>query len=75
MKWEPDWSDIADNLLIGLMVVAAAAIFIAFCVCTWKDVTTERTIIMRDGNQSYACTISDISPTPYDCKPIEDTEE
>jgi hypothetical protein len=38
-------------------------------------VTTERTIIMRDGNQSYACTISDISPTPYDCKPIEDTEE
>lgn len=30
---------------------------------------------MRDGNQSYACTISDISPTPEDCKPIEDTEE
>jgi hypothetical protein len=75
MKWKPDWSDIADNLLIGLMVVAAAAIFIVFCVCTWKDVTTERTIIMRAGNQSYACTISDISPTPYDCKPIEDTEE
>lgn len=22
MKWEPDWSDIADNLLIGLMVLA-----------------------------------------------------
>lgn len=75
MKWEPDWSDIAENLLIGLMVVAAAAIFIIFCVCIWKDVTTERTIIMRDGNQSYACTINDISPTPYDCKPIEDTEE
>lgn len=71
MKWKPDWSDIADNLLIGLMV----AIFIVFCVCTWKDVTTERSIIMRDGSQSYACEISDISPTPYDCKPIEDTEE
>lgn len=64
MKWKPDWTDIADNLLIGLMAVAAAAIFIVFCVCTWKDVTTERTIIMRDGSQSYACTISDISPTP-----------
>lgn len=75
MKWEPDWSDIADNLLTGLMVVAAAAIFIVFCVCVWKDVTTERTIIMRDGSQSYACTISDIRPTPHDCKPIEDTEE
>lgn len=74
MKWEPDWSDIADNLLIGLMVLAVAAIFIVFCVCTWKEVTTEKTIIMRDGNQSYACTISDISPTPYDCKPIEDTK-
>lgn len=49
MKWKPDWSDIADNLLIGLMVVAVAAIFIVFCVCIWKDVTTERTIIMRDG--------------------------
>ena len=71
MKWKPDWSDIADNLLIGLMV----AIFIVFCVCTWKDVTTERSIIMRDGSQSYACEISDIIPTPYDCKPIEDTEE
>lgn len=75
MKWEPDWSDIADNLLIGLMVVAAAAIFIVLCVCVWKDATTERTIIMRDGSQSYACTISDISPTPHGCKPIEDMEE
>lgn len=75
MKWKPDWSDIAENLLIGLMAVAAAAIFIVFCVCIWKAVTTERTIIMRDGSQSYACTISDISPTPFDCKPIEDTEE
>ena len=74
MKWEPDWSDIADNLLIGLMALAVAAIFIVFCVCTWKEVTTEKTIIMRDGNQSYACTISDISPTPYDCKQIEDTK-
>ena len=75
MKWEPDWSDIAHNLLIGLMVVAAAAIFIVSGVCVWKDVTTERAIIMRDGSQSYACTISDIRPTPYGCKPIEDTEE
>lgn len=74
MKWEPDWSDIAENLLIGLMAVAVAAIFIVFCFCIWKDVTAEKTIIMRDGNQSYACTISDISPTPYDCKPIEDTK-
>jgi len=32
MKWKPDWSDIAENLLIGLMAVAAAAIFIVFCV-------------------------------------------
>lgn len=72
MKWKPDWMDIAENLLIGLMAVAAAAIFIVFCVCVWKDATTSRTIIVRDGNQSYACTISDISPTPYDCKPIED---
>lgn len=73
MKWKPYWMDIAENLLIGLMAVAAAAIFIVFCVCVWKGVTTERTIIMRDGNQSYACSISDISPDPYDCKPIEDT--
>lgn len=75
MKWKPDWPDIAENLLIGLMVVAAAAIFTIFCVGVWKDVTTSRTIIMRDGSQSYACTISDISPKPSDCKPIEDTEE
>lgn len=27
MKWKPDWSDIAENLLTGLMAVAAAAIY------------------------------------------------
>ena len=75
MKWKPDWSDIADNLLIGLMVVAVAAAFILTFGCVWKAETTSRTIIMRDGNQSYACEISDMSPTPYDCKPIEDAEE
>lgn len=74
MKWKPDWLDIAKNLLIGLMAVAAAAIFIVFCVCIWEEVTTARTIIMRDGNQSYACTVSDISPAPHDCNPIEDTK-
>ena len=75
MKWKPDWLDIAENLLIGLMAVAALAILIIFCVCVWKDATTARTIIMRDGSQSYACTISDISPDPSDCKPIDDAEE
>lgn len=75
MKWEPDWLDIAENLLIGLIVVVTAGAVILLCVCIWKDVTTEKTIITRNGNQSYACTISDISPNPYDCKPIEDAEE
>lgn len=75
MKWKPDWSDIAENLLIGLIVVVTAGAVILLCVCIWKDVTTEKTIITRNGNQSYACTISDISPTPYDCKPIEDTKK
>lgn len=75
MKWEPDWTGIAENLLIGLMVVVAAAIFTIFCVVVWKDATTSRTIILREGKQSYACTISDISQTPSDCKPIEDAEE
>lgn len=56
------------------MAVAAAAIFIVFCVCTWEEVTTARTIIMRDGNQSYACTVSDISLAPHDCNPIEDAK-
>lgn len=72
MKWKPDWPDIAENLLIGLMVVAAAAIFIVFCVCVWKDVTTERTIILRDDGQSYACQTSRISPAPHNCKPVKE---
>ena len=56
-------------------VEAVAAIFTTFFVCVWEEATTARTIITRDGSQSYACTISDISPTPHDCKPIKDTEE
>lgn len=75
LKRKLDWLDIAESLLIGLVVVAVAAIFTIFFVCVWKEETTARTIITRDGSQSYACTISDISPDPHDCKPIEDTEE
>lgn len=75
MKRKLDWLDIAETVLTGLVAVAVAAIFTIFSVCVWKEETTTRTIITRDGNQSYACTISDISPTPHDCKPIEDTEE
>ena len=30
---------------------------------------------MLDTSIWTACVISDISPDPYDCKPIEDTEE
>jgi hypothetical protein len=75
MKRKPDWADIFYYLLIGLVAVVVVATFTIFFVCVWKDVTTERSIIMRDGSQSYACTVSDISPDPYDCKPIEDTEE
>lgn len=74
MKRKPDWMDIAENLLAGLVVVAVAAIFTIFFVCVWKEATTARTIITRDGSRSYACTISDISPNPHDCKPIEGTE-
>lgn len=75
MKRKLDWLDIAETVLTGLVAMAVAAIFTIFSVCVWKEETTARTIITRDGNQSYACTISDISPTPHDCKPIEDTEE
>lgn len=74
MKWKPDWSDIAKSLLTGLMVVVTAGAVILFCVCIWKEVTTERTIITRYGSQSYACTISDINPDPHNCKQIEDAE-
>lgn len=70
MKWKPDWSDIAENLLIRLMEVAAAAIFIILCVGIGKDMATARTIILRDGSQSYACQTSRISPAPHNCKPV-----
>lgn len=42
MKWKPDWSDIAENLLIELIVVVTAGAVILLCVCIWKDVTTEK---------------------------------
>lgn len=74
MKRKLDWLDIAETVLAGLVAVAVAAIFTTFFVCVWKEAMTARTIITRDGSQSYACTISDISPTPHDCKPIKDTK-
>lgn len=75
MKRKLDWLDIAETVLIGLVAVVVVATFTIFFVCVWKEDTTARTIITRDGSQSYACEISDISPNPYDCKPIENTEE
>jgi hypothetical protein len=72
MKWKPNWLDIAGTLLVGLMVVAVAAIFTIFCVCIWKEVTTARIIILRDGSQSYACQTSRISQAPHDCKPVRE---
>ena len=81
-KFYCDTDDLQEAYLRGreappsdVEVEAVAAIFTTFFVCVWEEATTARTIITRDGSQSYACTISDISPTPYDCKPIEDTEE
>lgn len=75
MKRKPDWADIFYYLLIGLVAVAVVAILTSFFVSVWKEDTTARTIIItRDGSQSYACTISDISPNPHDCKPIEDAK-
>ena len=74
MKRKLDRLDIAETVLIGLVAVAVAAILIIFVVCVWKEGTTARTIITRDGSQSYACTISDISPNPHDCKPIKDAK-
>lgn len=76
MKWKLDWLDIAETVMIAGWLVAVAAMFTIFFVYVWKEETTARTIIItRDGSQSYACTISDISPNPHDCKPIKDTEE
>lgn len=72
MKWKPNWLDIAGKLLIGLMGVAVAAIFTIFCVCIWKDVTTARTIILRDGSRSYACQTNRISQAPHNCKPVKE---
>lgn len=74
MKRKLDWLDIAETVLTGLVAVAVAAIFTIFFVCVWKEETTARTIITRDGNQSYACTVSDISLAPHDCNPIEDAK-
>ena len=81
-KFYCDTDDLQEAYLRGreappsdVEVEAVAAIFTTFFVCVWEEATTARTIITRDGSQSYACTISDISPTPHDCKPIEDTEE
>ena len=81
-KFYCDTDDLQEAYLRGreappsdVEVEAVAAIFTTFFVCVWEEATTARTIITRDGSQSYACTISDISPTPHDYKPIKDTEE
>lgn len=81
-KFYCDTDDLQEAYLRGreappsdVEVEAVAAIFTTFFVCVWEEATTARTIITRDGSQSYACTISDISPTPHDCKPIKDTDE
>ena len=43
--------------------------FCIYCVCTSGD--AGESVVLRDGGQSYACTVSRVYKTPHDCKPIK----
>ena len=60
------------GVVILLVVVVMLSIgFIGYvCYCGWAE-DAGRSVVLRDGSQSYACVVSRVEKTPHDCKPIE----
>lgn len=64
----------------GLTIVIAVGVILFICFVGfigyygWAEQDTAETIVMHDGSQSYACTVSRVNQTPHDCKPIKDAK-
>lgn len=58
-----------------IAIVVGVILFIGFIgylfYCGWAENDAGESVVLRDGSQSYACTVSRVNHTPHDCKPIE----
>lgn len=73
-----DIADYIDDHSVGIVSVVGAIIVIGvfgyfvYSICEVN--TTTETIILHDGNQSYACEVSRGYQTPHNCNPIKDAK-
>ena len=71
--------DRIDDHFVGIVSVVGAIIaigvfgYFVYSICEVN--TTTETIILHDGNQSYACEVSRGYQTPHNCNPIKEENE
>lgn len=68
MNFFEDYS--LDILTVVMVIITIGYIgFGIYYVCAYED--AGESVVLRDGGQSYACTVSRVDKTPHDCKPIK----
>ena len=64
------FEDHGTGILVAVGVMLCIG-FVGYCTyCSWAEQDAAETVILRDGNQSYACVVSRVDKTPHNCKPI-----
>lgn len=58
-----------EDIAIPIVIVAGMLFLGSIVYCGYVEDAAE-TIVVHDGNQSYACEVNRINKTPHDCKPI-----
>lgn len=59
-----------EDIAIQIVIVVGMLFLGSIVYCSYVAESTAETIVMHDGNQSYACEVNRINKTPHDCKPI-----
>lgn len=70
--------DFVEDYGVVILLVVVVMLGIGFvgylCYCGWAENDAGESVILRDGNQSYACTVSRVDKTPHDCHPVKEAK-
>lgn len=72
MSFEDFFEDYGGAIIITVGVILFVGLIGFACYCGWAENDAGESVILRDGSQSYSCTVSRVDQIPHDCKPIKE---